>query len=168
MRILTALMLLLLAMPLQGCGYKALYAKPASGAGATLAMNQTYIMPISDRQGQLLRNYLIDRMYVGGRPAKPTTHLEILLTKNEYDTGIRKDATASRTRLDLIANYVLKDMEGKVLLRGEAKANVTYTILDAQYGTLVARDNASERAIREAGDKIINRLALYFSNPDAK
>ncbi len=146
-----------------GCGFSPVYADRESRQPVHAALNGIAITNIPDRQGQTLRNHLIDRMYVAGRPSSPKTKLTVSLSSTETDLGIQKDATASRRQLNMWANYALLTNDGRTLLKGAAHSVVSYSKLDAQYGTLSAERNATERALKEVGEQIVNRLSLYFA-----
>jgi LPS-assembly lipoprotein len=164
----------LLPAALNGCGFTPVYGtgggqgrsiEDGELTGAALALNQTAIAGIPNREGQVLRNHLIDRMYMRGRPAKPQRTLQITLTVSETFLGIRKDATASRTQLVVTAGYLLLDNKtGRQLTGGTIQSFVSFNILDLQFATMAARDAAKERALEEAGDKIINRLSQYYTS----
>lgn len=146
---------------LAGCGFKPLYATTATSPGGA-ALNQTALAVIADRDGQKLRNLLTDRMHLRGTPQQPLYRLAITLERSETELGIRKDATASRAQLTLIAKMALTDTAGKMLLTTTAQSSVSYNKLDAQYATLAAEENATDRALRTIADKIVNRLAVHF------
>lgn len=166
MKLLVVLLALLLT--LSACGFSPIYSgKGSSAPPVAKALNNIYIANIADRDGQFLRNHLIDRIYGTGRPANPTMHLEITLSSNTRELGIQKDSTASRSELDQWANYELKDKDNNQLLKGQAHSLVSYSKLNAQYGTLAAQRNAKERALKEMGEEIVNRLSLYFAEPPA-
>lgn len=149
---------------LTACGFSPIYASHGDGSTPVdKSLGNVAIANIPDRNGQLLRNHLIDRMYFSGRPSHPTTILEVTLRSTENDLGIQKDSTASRRELNMWADYVLRDHDGKNLLKGSAHSTVSTSKLDAQYGTLAAQRNAQERAIREVGEQIVGRLSLYFA-----
>ena len=159
MRYLIPVFCLLLA----GCGFSPVYGSHGRNEPVSEALNSVSVANIPDRQGQVLRNHLIDRMYFKGRPEKPASALEVTLRSNEYDLGIQKDATASRRVLNLWADYVLRANDGKELIKGKAHSSVSYSKLEAQYGTLAAKENAQKRAINEVGEQIVNRLSVYFA-----
>jgi len=150
---------------LTGCGFSPIYAAPQSEETGTVdqALSAVAIANIPDRNGQILRNHLIDRMYFSGRPAYTNATLEVSLRSAQTDMGVQKDATTFRRQLDLWADYVLRDKTGKQLLNGLAHSAVGYSKTDAQYGTVVAERNAYERALREVGEQIVNRLSLYYA-----
>lgn len=151
---------------LAGCGFAPLYGKRGDGARTTeAALNQVQIATIPDRSGQMLRNRLMDRMYQDGRPVDAAYELNVRLSETEAGLGIRRDATASRTRLDTTAQYRLtRKSDGKELINQTIRASVSFNQLDAQYATLTAREDARARALNEIGEQIVNRLALYFGH----
>lgn len=153
---------------LAGCGFSPIYGSFGNNAGVSAELNNVMIANIPNRDGQMLRNHLIDRMYHNGRPSSPTSTLEINLRSNEISLGLQKDATTSRQEYNLTATYVLKDKNSRELTRGTARSIVSYNKLDPQYGTLASRHNASERAVKEVSEQIINRISLYFAEKAGK
>lgn len=158
------LILLCLLLPLAGCGFQPLYgSKAEGGSGAAVALNQVAIANIPNRDGQVLRNLLTDRLYQNGKPTEPLYRLAVELRQSETALGIRRDATASRTRLDTLAHYVLRRVsDDKVLIDSNAETSVSFNQLVAQYATVTARDDARSRALHELSEQIVTRLALYF------
>lgn len=160
-------LLIAICFLLAGCGFHPLYGNIGGTGKAATELGQVQIGNIPDRSGQMMRNFLIDKMYLEGRPVSPRYELAISLTETAVDLGIRKDATASRAQLNLVARYAMTDIDsGKRLVKGEAKSTVSYSKLDAQYANLVSSEDARARALREASDQIVNRLALYFEDRD--
>jgi LPS-assembly lipoprotein len=154
---------LFMLIALTGCGFQPLYGTGTNSPNTSLALNQIAIAHIPDRDGQVLRNYLIDRLYHDGRPSDPDYTLDIALEQSEAGLGIKRDATASRNRLDMNAHYSVKQRStGKTLIDDHAKTSVSYNQLEAQYATLTAREDARDRALHEVSEQIISRLALYF------
>ncbi|HBM90519.1 MAG TPA: hypothetical protein DD400_01380 [Rhodospirillaceae bacterium] len=146
------------------CGFSPVYGPHKEvKTSVAKAMNNVAINNIPNRHGQILRNHLIDRLYTNGRPIKPTTQLHVNLTVSERNLGIQKDATASRSQLTIWAPYSLKNKRGQTLFEGKAHSVVSYSKLDAQYGTVTAQRNAYARALREISEQIVNRLSLYFA-----
>ena len=128
-----------------------------------VALNNISIENIPDRNGQMLRNDLIDRMYGKNRPEKPLYTLKVTIRSGEEDLGILANATATRSLLNMYSDYSLQDAKGKQLLGGTAHSVASFDKLDQMYGTVVARQNAYERTLREVSEQIVNRLSLYFS-----
>jgi LPS-assembly lipoprotein len=164
MRNLLRLALVCLLLPLTGCGFQPLYgSKAEGGSGAAVALNQVAIANIPNREGQMLRNLLTDRLYQNGKPVEPHYRLAVELRESETALGIRRDATASRTRLDMQSHYVLRRVsDDKVLIDSTGETSVSFNQLVAQYATVTARDDARSRALHELSEQIMTRLALYF------
>ncbi len=169
----TALLLgLALTLPaLSACGFRPVYGTGAASVGGKAAaaeLANVAIDPIPERSGQVLRNLLIDRMYAEGRPGNPAWRLRVGLSSVEEDLGIRKDATATRARLRLTANYELVDTgTNQVVYRSFSRSIVSYNLLEEQYATLVAEQDAYDRGLNELAEDIRTRLALYFAREPA-
>lgn len=165
MRFLASLLLLTLTA---ACGFQPVYADKAfrynDDGHADEKLQNVRLLPLADRSGQRLQNMLIDRMYRSGYPKQPPYALEITLHSEERELGIQKDATATRAELIMTANMVLRKSDDySELYRTIVRTRVSYNILEAQYGTLVARENADDRGLTQLADEIVNRLSLYFS-----
>ncbi|TWB47225.1 LPS assembly lipoprotein LptE [Nitrospirillum viridazoti] len=153
-------------LALSACGFHTVYGDHSlSGKPSTRAqMESVSIDIIPDRIGQVLRNNLIDRFYQdSGRPAKPDYRLNVRLNSYKEDLGIQRDATATRARLHVLADYQLIDSKtGKTLYRTSSRSIVSYDISEAQYSTMVTEQDAYDRALTEVAEEITTRLALYF------
>lgn len=146
---------------LGGCGFQPVYGRRAPVAAQ---LNEVAIALIPDRSGQRLRNLLIDRFYIRGRPAEPAYRLDIALAAVEERLGIQKDATATRAQLWMTAAYRLIDQVGdRIVLETQSRALVSYNLLTDPYATLVSRQDAFERGLVQLADDITSRLSLYFT-----
>lgn len=170
MRVLSSLCLLISVLCLlAACGFHPVYGShDDNGNPVAATLNQIAIENIPDRQGQILRNDLIDRLYgKGGRPQQPAYHLAVTLRNSQEDLGIQANATSTRTLMNMSATYVLTDTTGKKILDGKAHSVASFNSISDQYATLAARDSAFERTINEVSEQIVNRLSLYFSEHPA-
>jgi len=165
MKRLPALALLFFALSFTACGFRPIYGTHGADSGSPVAMdlNNIAIGNIPDRDGQMLRNDLIDRMYGKNRPQKPAYKLNITIRSSEQDLGILANATATRCLLDMYGDYSLADSSGKVVVKGTAHSVVSFDKLDQMYGTVASRQDAHERTLHEISEQIVNRLSLYFS-----
>lgn len=150
---------------LLSCGFHPVYGTHGAESGSPVAidLNNIALDNIPDRDGQMLRNNLVDRMYGGNRPEKPAYTLKVKIRNTEQDLGILANATATRELLDMYGDYSLTDVQGKEILKGTAHSVASFDKLDQMYGTVAARENAHERTLHEIGEQIVNRLSLYFS-----
>ncbi len=158
-------LLLCLTWMLSACGLRPVYGTGSAQEDSAVAMdlNNIAIENIPDRNGQILRNFLIDRMYRRNRPEKPLYTLKVTISSGEEDLGILANATTTRSLLNMYGNYSLLDATGKTLLSGAAHSVASFNRLDQMYGTVAARENAYERTLHEVSEQIVNRLSLYFS-----
>ena len=159
----SAPLLALVALLLSGCGLHPLYGG-ASGDATVTGLNEIQINRIPERVGQVLRNYLSDRMQPQGLQHARYT-LDVSVGEQRGDLGIQKDATVTFSRLTLIASFVLKDAtSGAVLLTGNARADNSYNQLEGGFPSLSSQDDARTRAAQTVGQEIVSRLSLYLKN----
>ncbi|WP_247886777.1 LPS assembly lipoprotein LptE [Azospirillum sp. SYSU D00513] len=159
----------LLALALLGlgaCGFQPLYGRGSATAGVGEALSGVEIGLIPERRGQQLRNLLIDRFHNspsnGGMPYR----LETGVSASEQKLALRKDASAERAQLVVVAPYRLIDnRDGKVVLQSQARAMISYNVLEQQYGALATLDYAYDRALVEISDEITRRVAMQLGRP---
>lgn len=153
-----------LACLVAGCGFRPLYGTTDTNAAVTEQLAQVRIDIISDRTGQKLRNFLLDRINPSGQPARPGYYLTVRTNVSRTDLGIERDETATRAILVLTAHYILTDHTRKpVLIQGSTQSTNSFNIVDSDFATLSGETDAIDRAAREISDDIKTRLALYFS-----
>ena len=154
---------------LSACGFEPLYARPDGNAVTPSdEMAAIRILPLQDRVGQQMHNFLRDRLNPRGQPQAPRYELQVTLTELREDLGIRKDETATRGNLTMSANFVLLDARSKnALLSGLSRSTNSFNILQDQFATLFSENDARERALRELSDDIRLRLGIYFSRARA-
>lgn len=158
---------LLLCLPLAACGFRPAYGN--HGAQAAIATQAhaggVEIAVIPDREGQYLRNLLMDRLYLDGRPAAAPFLLTVSPLRTELtNLGIRKDATATRGMLQVSAKMTLAHREtNAVVLERDVRAVGGYNQLDNRFATLVSRESLTENMLKELSDTIVTELALYFN-----
>lgn len=151
---------------LAACGFSPIYGNHANTPAVTASLNNVFIEAIDGENGQFLRNKLMDRLYFHGRPAEPQAFLTVGLSSGEMGLGIQKDATTSRSQLNVNASYKLVGKDKKTLLSGTAHSVASYSKLTAQYGTLATQRGAHERALNEISEQIAGRLSLYYAEKE--
>ncbi len=157
--------LLSIALLTAACGYKPIYGSHSAETGSPVAveLNNIAIDSIPDRDGQMLRNNLMDRMYGANRPDRPAYMLHVKLRSKEENLGILANASVTRSLLDMYADYALADAHGNELLSATAHSVASFDKLSQMYGTVEARRSAHEKTLHEISEQIVNRLSLYFS-----
>lgn len=151
-------------LSLSGCGFKPLYGDHSVGAESAVSSG-VEIANIPDREGQRLRNLLIDRMYLKGRPADAPYLLTVTPLKTSLtNLGIRKDATSTRAMLQVSATIKLTERAtNTVVLEREVRSVGGYNQLDNQFATLVSKQSVTDHMLEELSDSIVTELALYFT-----
>lgn len=154
--------LLALCLTLTGCGYQPLYGDRANAVTSEdLAL--IYIAPIPDRNGQQLRNFLLEDLNAGGQPSRPIYTLTIGLNVVSTGVSLSRDTTTSRTSITTTARYSLSETaSGKSLFSSTSRGTDAYDVLVSDYGTLVSQDDAVKRALREVSSDMRTQIAVYF------
>lgn len=150
---------------LAACGFSPVYGdRKGSDNAALAAYDQLEIANIPDRDGQRLRNNLIDRLYRNGRPAETRYLLKITpLVERRFDLDITKAADATRGQLRLSSQLVLIDQRtGQTVLERPLLSITSYNILGSEFTNRVAEDNARENAIEDLARQIETQLSLFF------
>lgn len=152
-----------LGLALGGCGFHPLYAEDSveNGPGVVAELSHVAIRQLPDRQGMRLRQVLREQLQPKGVEGPAQYDLDITLTTRVEELGVRRDATSSRANFILSASFYLS-AAGQRVYGDRVQSTVSYNILDDQYATVAAQSDAEERAIREAGQAIKTRLAVYF------
>jgi len=146
---------------LAGCGFQPLYGgRGKSGYDADLASIKVGI--IADRLGQLLAISLRDAF----NPTNVTvpTHyiLDVLLIPSRADLGIRADATASRSEVTIVAVYKLTEVKtNKLLLNGTTRSVSAFDVLNDDYATTIAQQNAELRSLDYLADDLRERVMIF-------
>ena len=154
------------ALVVGGCGYRPLYGEQGAVADspAREQLSQVKIVGIADRRGQMLRNYLLDRMNPRGEPASPRYHLSVTTVESSRITDSRADGTATRADLVVTARFNLRDATSDAVVfieRSEALA--TYNLLTARFASVASEDEARRRAVEQLADQISLQVALFLN-----
>ena len=166
---LTVALFLLGGFLLGGCGFQPLYGDRSVSGGLQAGVEDHFaniaIANIPDREGQFLRNILTDRLHARGRPETADFVLSIdPIREREISTGILTDATATRGQLNLDTRLRLIDRKGnETVLDLPLRSIASYNILSSQYSTVVAEDDARERALKDLATQIVTQVSLYLN-----
>ena len=155
---------LLLAAGLSACGFHPLY-KNDDAAEASAELADVHIDTIRDRNGQILHNFLLDRINAKGQPTEPRYMLSIKLTESKSTLGFIKDSSATLAQLASVATYTLTELKTKKPLQtGRSRSITSYNIVQSDFGTLAAEKDARERTLREISDDITTKVAVFLSS----
>ena len=167
MKVFTLLSLLLLS----ACGFTPMYgdqknnqAQESSPLKPQFQFNHIEIAVIPNREGQFLRNALIDRFYTNGTPQNPTYELRISPIREQiYDFDITPESEATRRQLRLSTDIALIDLETKKPILSRAlTAIASSNVLESEFSTLVTEQYARENALNDLARQTERQLSLYF------
>ncbi len=151
---------LLVCLALGACGFKPMY----GDNGIAQTYSTVEIGNIPDRDGQYLRNLLMDRLYAES-PLRDARYLLVVhnLKKRIVGLGIRKDATSTRGLLETTATLRLIDKStGETVLTRSITASGGYNRLDDRYATFVSETDRTELVLKELSSVIMTEIDLYF------
>ena len=150
-------------LALSACGFHPLYqsrgdaASPIAKEFASIRING-----IADRDGQILRNLLLERLNPDGEPLHPRYVLSVHLTRQMSGIAYQKDATASGGELTLTAVYTLRDTANNATYGGSAASVISVNYLGARYASVAAERDAENQALTQLADSLQDRLATYL------
>ena len=128
------------------CGYEPVFSKNTEVNDQLLSIS---VINIKDRSGQILRNSLLDKINPEDKRVITKYQLEIKLNESKTELAYRQDMSATRSDLEIIAKYSLKNLkEGNVVLKGESKSISSFDVVESVYATLVAEKDAREKSLK--------------------
>jgi LPS-assembly lipoprotein len=162
MRVALALSLCLL---LTACGFHPQYGENRyTPVGAEDVLDRVEIANIPNREGQFLKNALIDRFHRAGTPTSAPLILQISTLqeqKTDLDVTQLSDATRGQLRLNTDFSLIRRDT-GQAVLTRQVRAITSYNIFDSRFATRVAEDNARTNALNDLAGQIERQLVLYL------
>ena len=154
-----ALLAVLVALPLAGCGFTPLYAAP----GVTPGLSAIDVITPQGRTGHLLREELDDAL---GRDlaVPPAYRLDLYYGQARIGRGLRVDSVVSRYEMVLEVQYQLVDLRtGARAHAARVQAEVTYDTVDQPYAGVAAQQDGEARVAAEAARRIHLDLASWFA-----
>lgn len=153
-----------LSLLVSACGFQPLYAKRANEAGEIATTNELLasvnVEVIKDREGQILRNYLQDRLNAENQKIPKEYRLTTIINISTTGLGVQSDDTTSRRKLTVTAKFKLS---GKKQTREFSITQISgYSETESEYPTLVAEQDAIDRNLREISNDAKIRIALYL------
>ena len=159
----SALLLLLAGtLPaLAGCGFSPLYGRHEDGSVAE-ELAKIRVLPIANRSGQVLRNYLLDGM-TPREPQKPQYTLQVALSEpSVQDLGISRSESVVRYGFSAVARFRLLDASGADLMQGDSGGSSSYLVTNSEFATVSARTNARDRVMEEISGDIKMQVATFL------
>lgn len=160
-----AAVLAIALLAVAGCGFRPLYGERSAASVAAPELAAIQIDLISNREGQLVRNGLLDKMQPRGAAPKPLYRLQVGVSIARESLGVRIDDTATRGNLMMNASYILTDLaSGKPLMKATSRAISSYNILDSDFATVISENDAIRRTAAEVSEEIKTRVAIFLSS----
>ena len=143
------------------CGFTPVYGTRSTSTD----LSSITVDIIPNREGQIIRNHLIDRLYKNGYPSAPRYSLNVTSVEESIvEIGIDQDDEASRAQLRQKTTMRLKNIEtNKIILTRTVRATSGYNILAGQFTTYVTEDDARAQALKALSENIMTQLELYFN-----
>ena len=153
----------MLSLCLSGCGFHPMMGANAEQDGVSSQLCTVEVSELPNRDGQQLRNFLIDRLC--SRPAQtPKYTLHVRVISSEEPLAISKDSSSSSAQISSSATFSLVHLKsGKVALAGVSRVIPSYNITNYQWASLVAQQSANQRSIEYLCGEIITKISLYFA-----
>ncbi len=153
-------LLALIALMASGCGFQPVGQRQVV---QDQRFSQIFILPIANREGQLLRNALTRRLNPYGEPSDPRYHLIVNLSLTTRSLGVRAAGDTTRAQRVMTLSYKLANaLDAVVLDSGNLTENVSYNVADYEYLDDFALNSAHERGIEALSEQLERRLALFF------
>lgn len=146
---------------LSACGFTPVYGTHSTGKN----LSSIDVAIIPDRNGQTVRNHLLDRLYRDREPIEKKYILTVSpIEESNVNVIFNKNDDASRAQLRLSASFTLTDNEdGSIVLQRVARATTGYNILAGQFTTFITQQDAREQALRAISNNIITQIEVYFN-----
>lgn len=163
-RMIMSLTLVVAGLTLCACGFRPLYASGPDGSGPGDAMASIFVESIPERVGYQLRNHLLDRFGATGRSEGASYRLKITLREQRLGVAIRPNASITRYNYTLEAHYDLFRADGTAAVKsGNVSALAAYNVATSPYATVVAEQDASDRAAGDIAERLRIELAVFFA-----
>jgi LPS-assembly lipoprotein len=144
------------------CGYEPIYSKNANTNKELLSIS---VQNIKNRPGQILRNTLLNQLNPERERVITKYRLIVEIFESKSSLAYRKDMSATRTDLEVTANYLLKDIKnGEILLKQEAKSISSFDVVESVYATLIAEKDVREKNLKVISNDIYTNLVIFFKN----
>ncbi len=156
---------LIAALFVTACGFHPVYGvNKYTPVGAEEKFQQISIENIPDREGQYLRNALIDRLYRDGRATNPTYKLTITpLIETQRDLDITVDSDTTRAQLKISTSMALIDAATQeTLFKRSINSTASYNVLGSEFTNRVSEQSTRENILDDVARQIEMQISLYF------
>lgn len=153
---------------LSACGFHPVYGvNKYTPVGAETKLQSIEISNIPDREGQFLRNELVDRLH-RSNPSAPKNYTLKISKVNEYIRELDITIDADTTRAQLSASVSMELIDNKTrenLLNRTLNSTASYNVLGSEFANSVSEQTTRENVLKDLARQIELELALYFKRP---
>lgn len=155
-----ALTLIIASVALAACGFQPLYGNQETQgvSGKLLQEPNVFVGIIREREGQILRNFLIDEL---GQGKKSAHSLVATVSISEQDLGENSEADTTRSRVVVTGNFHLKIADQTFPFQTRSAAS--FSTVQSDYATLVAREDAIRRGLKDVANQAALRIVSIFN-----
>ena len=158
------LLCLALGAGVTGCGFHPMYGRD-SAAVSERDLDSVQLPFLKDREGQMVRSFLMTHFNPDGRRSQTQFTLDIDLSRADENLGTRKDGTATRVDITLNAVLILREAGSReVVFRGRSVSTASYNILAARFATVSGEQDALRRAAQALAQAISTRIAVFIKS----
>ncbi|MGB0719744.1 MAG: LPS assembly lipoprotein LptE [Bdellovibrionales bacterium] len=150
---------------LSACGFHPVYGvNKYENTGVEARFESIAIGNIPDREGQFLRNELIDRFYRNGTPTSPAYTLTLSpITQSRRDLDVTIDDDTTRAQLTLGTTMRLTDNTTKqTVLERKLESTASYNVLGSEFTNRVSEQSTRENVLKDLARRIELQTSLYF------
>ena len=162
-RIPRLLLVPLLCSLVWACGFQPLYSSSKSGR-LSYRFEGIEIPVRPDREGQILRNLLLDKLVLGQSNAKKVWRLDLDMRIGRSNVAILRDSTSTFAKMRVDVSWVLVSLvDGAPKTRGSVTRTSSFSITSSEFASLQAEKDAKHRAIDAAAEDIRLRLISFLN-----
>jgi len=153
------------AFLITACGFHPVYGvNKYTPVGAETKFSQIAIDIIPDREGQYLRNALIDRFHRNGKADKTNYRITIApLQETQRNLDVTIDADTTRAQLSIKTTMTLRDtISNKDIVNRELISTASYNVLGSEFTNRVSEQSTRENVLDDLARQIEMQVGLYF------
>lgn len=154
-----------LSVVLSGCGFHPVYGvNKHTATGVEAYLESVSIGGIPDREGQYLRNALIDRFYRDGRPRHTRYDLTFSpIRERQRNLDVTIDSDTTRAQLTLLTSLTMSDKQtGDVVLKRNLQSTASYNVLGSEFANRVSEQSTRENILDDLARQIEMQIGLHF------
>lgn len=146
-----------------GCGFRPMYGERADGGGAAAGLRQVRVARILERNGQLMRRRLEERLATDESAAR--YDLRVGLAFGAEAQGFGRDGTPTRVRFTGTATWLLFDTGSppRLVARGMERTFDAFNVPENQFfSSDTSRMAMEQRLVDQLAEDIVRSLSVRF------